>query len=119
MILVRFLFIFAIIALCGCESVETQRKSFVAYQNAEIGRPFYAHEARGMRKEKVGDNMYEFVPDPIPAHGCGVIWLVDSRKAGDYIHSNGITFQIEGMKVSWRFIGDPQKCLLGASWNAW
>jgi uncharacterized protein YceK len=105
--------------LSGCASVETQQKNFVAYQNSEIGRPFYAHDLQGTRKEKIGEHIYEFMPDPIPETGCGVIWSVDTRTKGAYNHPNGMVFQIEGMKVSWRFVGDPQKCLLGTSWNAW
>ncbi len=58
----------------------------------------------------------EFVPDPILACGCGVAWIVDTRTKGPYHHPNGSIFTIEGIKKSWRFVGDSQKCLLKVNW---
>jgi hypothetical protein len=102
--------------LVGCESVETQHRDFIAYQNREIGNQFYSYEKTGMREVKINDTESEFVPDPLPISGGGVAWTVDTRTRGLYFHPNGMTFQIEGVKKSWRFVGDPQRCLLKTAW---
>lgn len=105
-----------LVVLAGCESMQTQHRNFVSYQNHEIGNQFYSYEKEGMREVKISDFESEFVPDPLPPSGGGVAWRVDTRTRGAYHHPNGMNFQIEGIKKSWRFVGDPEKCLLPTGW---
>ncbi len=101
----------------GCQSVEGQRQRFIEYQKREIGRPFYSHEARGTREVKISESESEFVPDPMPTSGFGLVWRVDTRTRGPYTHpTNRMTFQIEGVKMSWRLIGDPSKAVMKIDW---
>jgi hypothetical protein len=108
-----------LVLLVGCESPQTQHRDFIRYQNREIGNQFYAYEKEGMREVKISEIESEFVPDPLPSSGGGVAWLVDTRTRGAYHYPYGMTFQIEGIKKSWRFVGDPEKCLLKTDWWNW
>ena len=106
----------AILVLSGCASIETEHRDFIAYQNREIGNQFYSYEKKGMSEVKISEEESEFVPDQLPPGDGGVAWKVDTRTRGAYSHPNGMTFRIEGVKRSWRFVGDPQKCLLKTAW---
>jgi hypothetical protein len=100
----------------GCNSIVAQHHRFIEYQNAQIGLPFYAYELQGRHEIKINETESEFVPDSIPPGGAGLVWKVDTSTRGPYLHPNGLTFQIEGIKKSWRIIGDPQKCLIKINW---
>ncbi len=101
----------------GCNSVEAQRRRFVQSHDAQVGLRFYAYEKRSMREVKLSDTESDFVPDPTPE--CGVVWRVDTTSRGPYHHPNGMTFDVEGVKKSWRFVGDPAKCLMRINWMNW
>ncbi len=111
------LFVASAFNCAGCNSIDEQRARFVQYQNREIGNQFYAHDKLGMREVKISETESEFIPDPLPTSGCGIAWIVETRTRGPYRHPNGMTFQIEGVKKSWRFIGDPDKCLMRINWG--
>ena len=98
----------------GCASVETQHKDYIAQTNRQIGEPFYGN-GYGYRVVAISPTESEFIPDPLP--DGGVAWIVDTSKKGDYQHPNGMTFEIQGMKKSWRFVGDPMKCLMKVNWG--
>jgi hypothetical protein len=106
-------------ALClvGCQSVESQKRLFADVHNSEIGRPFYDHEKPGMKEVKISDSMSEFVPETIPSDRAVVAWTVDTSTRGPYHHPNGTTFQIEGIKKSWRLLGDPEKARTKIDWG--
>jgi len=104
------------IALVGCQSIETQRRLFIDYQNAEVGNPLYEEQSTNLREVRLSETESEFVPDSIPASGCAVAWTVDTHAKGPYHHPNGQVFTIEGIKKSWRFVGDSQKCQLKVGW---
>jgi hypothetical protein len=101
--------IFAV-ALAGCQTIDQQRRNYIDIKNAEIGRPLYNFAKIGTREVRLSKAEVEFIPDPIPISGCGVAWMVDTQTKGPYHHPNGIIFTIEGIKKSWRFVGDSQKC---------
>jgi len=100
--------------LSGCASVETQHKDFIAYTNREVGEPLYGN-GYGYRIVVISPTESEFIPDPMPEGG--VAWMVDTSKKGDYHHPNGTVFEIRGIKKSWRFVGDPMKCLMKIKWG--
>ncbi|MFZ2900635.1 MAG: hypothetical protein WA004_18525 [Saprospiraceae bacterium] len=104
------------IALAGCQSVESQKRLFVDLKNAEIGRPFYAHEKPGMKEVQISDTLSEFVPEVVPSDRAVVVWTVDTTSRGPYHHPNGTTFQIEGMKKSWSLLGDPELARTKINW---
>jgi len=108
------------LCLAGCQSADSQKRLFVDMHNSEIGRPFYDHEKPGMKEVKISDSVSEFVPEMIPSDRAVVAWTVDTTSRGPYHHPNGMTFQIEGMKKSWRLLGDPE---LGRTkinwWGPW
>lgn len=107
-----------VLFFAGCQSVESEKQLFVDTHNYEIGEPFYDHEKRGMKEVKISDSISEFVPESIPSDGAVVAWTVDTTKRGAYHHSNGMTFQIEGIKKSWRLLGDPEKARMRIRYGA-
>jgi hypothetical protein len=98
----------------GCASIEAQHRDFIAQTDRQIGEPFYGN-GYGYRVVAINSTESEFIPDPMPEGG--VAWTVDTSRRGAYHHPNGVTFEIQGMKKSWRFIGDPMKCLLKVNWG--
>ncbi len=102
-------FFIGVLCLAGCQSVESQKRLFVDIHNSEIGRPFYDHEKPGMKEVKISDSISEFVPETIPTDHAVVAWTVDTTSRGPYHHPNGMTFHIQGIKKSWRLLGDPEK----------
>lgn len=109
--------VICLIPIFGCDSVELQQRRFVEDKNYETGSPFYAHEKKGMRETILDAKTSEFAPENLPPSGCAVAWLVDTTTRGDYLHPNGYTFQIEGVKKSWRFVGDPSGCRVRINWG--
>lgn len=107
-----------LLPLAGCQSVEGQKRLFVDSKNSEIGRPFYDHEKPGMKEVKISDSLSEFMPETIPTDRAVVAWTVDTSSRGPYRHPNGMTFQIQGMKKSWRLLGDPEKARTKIDWGA-
>lgn len=106
-----------LVLMCtGCMSIKAKRQMFVDMKNSEIGKPFYEYEKDGMKEYKSIDSESEFIQEPIPESGCGVAWIVDTIKRGPYHHRNGMTFQIEGFKKSWRFLGNPENCKTHINW---
>jgi hypothetical protein len=106
------------LCIAGCQSLESEKRLFIDTYNHEIGEPFYDHEKRGMKEVKISDSLSEFVPEPVPRGIAVVVWTVDTTKRGDYRHSNGMTFQIEGIKKSWRLLGDPEKARMRIRYGA-
>ena len=111
-----FLVALLIMICMGCMSIKAKRQMFFDMKNNEIGQSFYLHEKDSMRGYKISESDTEFIQEPIPESGGGIAWLVDISKRGPYQHSNGMTFQIEGFKKSWRFSGNPEKCEAYINW---
>ncbi len=109
-------FLLGVLCLAGCQSVESQKRLFVDMHDSEVGRPFYDHEKRGMKEVKISYSLSEFVPESVPADRAVVAWTVDTTSRGPYHHSNGMTFQIEGIKKSWRLLGDPELARTKINW---
>ena len=71
----------------------------------------------GMKEVKISASMSEFVPETIPSDRAVVAWTVDTTSRGPFQHpTNGMTFQIQGMKKSWRLIGDPELARTKINW---
>ncbi|HYC71805.1 MAG TPA: hypothetical protein VEB66_11400 [Opitutaceae bacterium] len=112
----QLLLIGSLLCSAGCQSVESQKRRFVNIHNSEIGRPFYAYEKRGRKELKISDSVSEFMPETIPNDRAAVAWTVDTTTRGPYQHPDGITFQIEGIKTSWRLLGDPELARVKINW---
>ncbi len=111
------LLIAGLVCFSGCQSVESQKRLFVDMHNSEIGRPFFDREKPGMKEVKISDSLSEFVPETIPSDRAIVAWTVDTTSRGHYQHpTNGMTFQIQGVKKSWRLIGDPELARTKINW---
>lgn len=111
------LLIWLLLGIGACQILDSPREVFSNYQNHLIGKRFYQYERAGMREVKISDVESEFIPELMPANGCEVVWMVDTRSRGEYKHANGETFQIEGTRKSWRYVGDPNKCVLEVNWK--
>lgn len=105
-----------LLGLAGCVSVASQKRLFLDLHNGAIGRPFYAYEMQGMKEVKLSASLSEFVPETVPGDRAVVAWMVDTSSRGPYLHRNGMTFQIEGMKKSWRLLGDPELARTKTDW---
>jgi hypothetical protein len=101
----------ALFLVSGCNSIEVQHRRFVGAKNSEIGFPFYGNGTT-TNEVKLNETESEFIPKSWEADGYAVVWRVDTTERGPYHHPNGMTFHIQGMKKSWRFIGDPNKALM-------
>lgn len=112
----HLLLLCSLLCCAGCQTVARQKRLFVDMHNAGIGRPFYEREKQGMKEVKISDSLSEFVPDTIPPDRAVVVWMVDTTKRGPYLHPNGMTFQIEGIKQSWRLLGDPELARMKFNW---
>jgi hypothetical protein len=98
-------------------STEAKRQLFIRIKDSEIGKPLYDFEAREMREEKISETTSEFIQIDVDENDCGIAWLVDTRRAGEYVHpTNGLVFNIMGIKVSWRIIGNPEDCQTELDW---
>lgn len=104
------------LCLAGCQSVESQKRLFVDMHDSEIGDPFYDHEKPGMKEVKISDTFSEFVPKTVPTDRAVVAWTVDTTQRGPFQHPNGLTFQIQGIKKSWRLLGDPELARTKINW---
>lgn len=107
-----------LIMMCtGCMSIKAKRQLYIDMKNAEIDQPFYEYEKDGTTENKISESVSEFIQEPIPESSCRIAWLVDTSKRGSYEHpTNGITFEIEGFKKSWRFISNPDNCMTEINW---
>lgn len=113
---VQFILGCLLLGFAGCQSVESQKRVFADIHNGQIGSPFFTYEKPGMKEVRISDTMSEFVPEVIPVDRAVVAWTVDTTTRGPYHHRNGMTFQIEGLKKSWRVLGDPELARTSISW---
>jgi hypothetical protein len=112
-----FLGVLLVTMRAGCMSLKAKRQMYIDIKNDEIGLPFYVFDKDGTLEIKISESDFEFIQDPIPENGCGIAWIVDTSERGSYQHpTNGLIFQIEGFKKSWRFIGNPDHCMGEINW---
>jgi hypothetical protein len=111
------LLLLGVCLLTGCESVGRQKQRFTEQNNYQIGRPFFPNERGGTKEVRISATVSEFVPMVIPDDRAVVAWTVDISQRGQWHHpTNGMTFEIEGIKKSWRLLGAPEKARSKINW---
>lgn len=111
------LLVLAVLGLASCNSVARQKERFIESLDYQIGRPFFSHEKRGMREVKITPTLSEFVPEIVTPEGVFTAWTVDTSQRGPYRFPRiDRVYPIEGIKKSWRLIGDPEKARLKLNW---
>lgn len=111
-----FVVLAGIVCFCGCASVARQHQQYITDRNREIGSPFCENPG-SFDIVVISPSEKEFIPRLQPGEG-GVAWRVDTSKAARYHLPNCALIQSQGIKKSWRFVGDPMKCLVQTDWLA-
>ncbi len=112
-------FLSLIIVIPGCAigqgTPEARMKIFKNLTDTQIGEPFYFSGpentlcTKHLCKDR-GDGYVEYTIKE-KEDSCEIIWIVDKTKKGKYSHpTNGMVFEIAGIKTSWYYKSDPILC---------
>lgn len=102
-------------------SEETRIRKFREYHDQQLGKPYYGVEENVCGKLECvrrPDGLLEITWENTFEEGCTIVWVVAPTESKVYRHpTNGLLMDIIGIKYSWHYDSNPEKCLYGLDWE--
>jgi hypothetical protein len=114
--IIQITLLFSIFLSIGCQSIEDQKRFFKETYDYQIGKPYYSVEKEGMKEVELSVTESEFIPQAVSEGDAGVAWTVDTSQRGTFEHAHGHEYEIEGIKTSWRIVGNSDAARFKTYW---